>query len=399
VNNAFLLQLFSAVAGLASFLVPITAHAAPGDLYETDAGSGTVFKFTPSGVKTTFASGLPAPAGVAFDSSGNLFVADNTGNGEIFKFTPSGTKTTFASGLTPEGGLAFDGSGNLLETDPETIFKFSPSGTKSTFASSLVSPTGLAFDRSGNLFVTDVNEGTILKFTPSGVKTTFASGLSQPDGLAFDDSGDLFVAVYDSVADNGTILKFTPNGVKSTFASGLPQPFGLAFDDSGNLFVAATITIFKFTPSGTRSTFASGLSTAFGLAFEPPAQKVRNISTRGLVGTGGNVLIGGFILGGNSVATNAVLVRALGPTLTGFGVTGALQDPTLELHNAAGALLMSNNNWKDTQQSQIQATGLAPPNDHESAIYAVLPAGNFTAIVSGVGNTTGVALVEVYSLP
>jgi hypothetical protein len=71
----------------------------------------------------------------------------------------------------------------------------------------------------------------------------------------------------------------------------------------------------------------------------------------------------------------------------------------MELHNAAGALLMSNNNWKDTQQSQIQATGLAPPNDHESAIYAVLPAGNFTAIVSGVGNTTGVALIEVYSLP
>jgi hypothetical protein len=131
----------------------------------------------------------------------------------------------------------------------------------------------------------------------------------------------------------------------------------------------------------------------------PATQKVRNISTRGLVGTGGNVLIGGFILGGNAVATNTVLVRALGPTLTGFGVAGALQDPTLELHNGAGTLLMSNNNWKDTQQSQIQATGLAPPDDRESSIYATLPAGNYTAIVRGVGNTTGVALVEVYSLP
>jgi hypothetical protein len=94
----------------------------------------------------------------------------------------------------------------------------------------------------------------------------------------------------------------------------------------------------------------------------------------------------------------ALLFRALGPSLTAFGVPGALQDPTLQLFNSSGVVIAFNDNWKDTQQSQIQATGLAPTDDRESAIYATLPAGAYTAIVRGANNTTGVALVEVYNL-
>ena len=82
-----------------------------------------------------------------------------------------------------------------------------------------------------------------------------------------------------------------------------------------------------------------------------------NISTRGFVETGSNVMIGGFILGGDSGNAN-VVVRALGPSLTAFGVTGALADPTLELHDGNGALIQSNDNWKETQQTEIEATGL-----------------------------------------
>ncbi len=93
-----------------------------------------------------------------------------------------------------------------------------------------------------------------------------------------------------------------------------------------------------------------------------------------------------------------VIVRALGPTLTNFGITGALADPTLSLLDANGTLLAFNDNWKNTQQAEIIATSKAPRDDLESAIVHALGPGNYTAVVSGVNNTTGVALVEIYAL-
>ena len=121
-----------------------------------------------------------------------------------------------------------------------------------------------------------------------------------------------------------------------------------------------------------------------------------NIASRGLVQTGDDVMIGGFIIGGSSSRT--VLVRAIGPALTAAGVPGALQDPTLALYDAFGALLESNDNWRSKQEPQIIATGIPPSDNRESAILSTLPPGNYTAIVRGSGNTTGVALVEIYQL-
>ena len=123
--------------------------------------------------------------------------------------------------------------------------------------------------------------------------------------------------------------------------------------------------------------------------------RLTNISTRSLVQTNSNVMIAGLIVQSNS---EEVIVRALGPTLSQFGVSNALADPTLELRDANGTLIASNNNWKDTQQSDIQASGYAPPNDLESALIRTLAPANYTAIVRGVNGTTGVALVEVYAL-
>ena len=108
------------------------------------------------------------------------------------------------------------------------------------------------------------------------------------------------------------------------------------------------------------------------------------------------MLIAGTIVASN-LATN-VLIRALGPTLTRYGVPNALADPTLALYDANGALVTSNDNWPDTQQTAIQATNLAPPDNRESAILATLPPGNHTAIVRGKNGAMGVALVEVYRL-
>jgi hypothetical protein len=122
--------------------------------------------------------------------------------------------------------------------------------------------------------------------------------------------------------------------------------------------------------------------------------RLAQISTRGTVLSGNNVMIGGFIISGQ---TTRVIVRAIGPELNGV-VPGALQDPTLELHDGNGALLVSNDNWRSTQEQEIIATGVPPTNDLESAIVANLNPGSYTAIVLGKGNTTGVALVEVYAL-
>jgi hypothetical protein len=121
-----------------------------------------------------------------------------------------------------------------------------------------------------------------------------------------------------------------------------------------------------------------------------------NISTRGFVQTGANVMIAGVIVKGPD--SEDVIIRGLGPTLSQFGVTNVLADPTLELRDANGNLISSNDNWKDTQQTQIQATGLAPPNLKESAINATLSPANYTAILRGKNNTTGNGLVEVYAL-
>ena len=121
-----------------------------------------------------------------------------------------------------------------------------------------------------------------------------------------------------------------------------------------------------------------------------------NISTRGEVRTDNDVMIAGFIISGN--APKQIIARAIGPSLSGFGVPGALQDPMLELHDTDGALIAMNDNWRDSQQAKIFATGLAPSNDLESAILRNLSPASYTAVVRGTNNTTGVGLVEVYDL-
>ncbi len=135
----------------------------------------------------------------------------------------------------------------------------------------------------------------------------------------------------------------------------------------------------------------------------PP--RLGNISTRSFVQTGDNVMIGGFIVQGTGL--KRVIIRAIGPELTQFGITNALANPTLELHDGTGAVIATNDDWQTTvisgiitssQVSDIQNSGHAPTAASESAIIANLPPGNYTAIVRGVNNTTGVALVEVYDL-
>lgn len=147
--------------------------------------------------------------------------------------------------------------------------------------------------------------------------------------------------------------------------------------------------------SGKDNTSGIGLVEVYDLQ-PSPISKLANISTRGTVGVGQDAMIGGVILVGQDPAR--ILFRAIGPSLAAVGIQSALADPQVDLFNGEGALLATNNNWKDSQEEAIRATGAAPSNDAESAIVADLPPGNYTAVVTGVNNGTGTALIEAYYL-
>jgi hypothetical protein len=247
------------VASLGTILVSVSAHASgmafdgAGNLF-VGTGNGSIFKLTPDGKRSTFASGLQ-PEHLAFDRSGNLFVSDRN-NQSILKLTLDGKKSTFAIGIKDPVDLTFDDKSNLfvLDSGSNSIFRFTPDGKQSTFASGLTHPVDLAIDRGGNLFVT-ASDGTIFKFTPDGIKTTFFSKMGWPHAMAIDGAGNLFVGDM----DNHLILKFTPDGEKSTFVTE-SNPSDLACDLLGNLLTpeGESDRIFEYAPDGTKSTFPKG---------------------------------------------------------------------------------------------------------------------------------------------
>ena len=157
-------------------------------------------------------------------------------------------------------------------------------------------------------------------------------------------------------------------------------------------------------PPGAYTAIIKGNTTQTGLClFEvydldtAPGSKLANLSSRAFVGTGNNIVIAGFVLGKNQ-GNDRIVVRGLGLSLSAFGIANTMADPTLELRDENGTLLLANNDWQDNavQAADIAAAGLAPSNAKESAIAATLPPGLYTAILAGLNNTEGVGLVEFY---
>jgi hypothetical protein len=199
----------------------------------------------------------------------------------------------------------------------------------------------------------------------------------------------------------GATIAFNDNW-KDTQQSAI-QATGLAPSDDHEAAMVQTLSSGGYTAivQGIGKTTGVGLIEVYDV--DTNANSIlANISTRGFAGTGDNVMIGGEIigrgLGANGAGSVKLLIRGLGPSLTQANVAGALQDPTLELHDGNGAIIASNDNWKDTQQSAIEATGLAPSDDRESAILTILTKGGYTAILRGKNNTTGIALIEAYKI-
>jgi acid phosphatase len=209
--------------------------------------------------------------------------------------------------------------------------------------------------------------------------------------------GTLQDPVIELHKSDGTILSANDNW-RDTQQSEI-QASGLAPSDERESAISISLDPGNYTVilSGKDGTGGIGLVEAYDVEQGSPA-RLLNISTRGQVQTGDNVMIGGVILGGSDYAR--VIFRGLGPSIAvnGVSVPGTLADPTLELHDGNGAPLAFNDNWKDTQQTEIQQSGLAPSDDHEAAIIGSYAPGQYTVILRGKNETTGLALVEAYKL-
>ncbi len=214
----------------------------------------------------------------------------------------------------------------------------------------------------------------------------------------------LAAAGITNTLSNPTLTLYSPSGAaigsSDDWRSG-PDAATIAALGLGPTSDSESAILATLTP-GAYTAKIAGVNGSKGIALlevddtESTGSRMSNISTRGRVETGNNIMIGGFIINGSQ--PTQVLVRALGPSLAKYGVSGTLSDPTLDLYNGNGSKIFSNDNWKSSQKTQITATSLAPTDDRESAILATLAPGNYTAMVRGAKNAVGVALVEVYSV-
>jgi sugar lactone lactonase YvrE len=233
-----------------------------GNLFVADHATQTIFKFAPDGTRSVFVTGvhLSDGNGLAFDAADNLFVLSPSGEyhvgGTILKFSPDGTQSTFATDVGLPYSLAMDPSGNLFVSDWDTgsIYKVTPKGEKSTFATTEIAAKILGCDQAGDLFAGVPLKHSIFKYEPGGARSDFARGLTT-HALAVDKAGNVYVG------DTGnTIFKFTLAGIKSDFAKVTTSPRSFAIDSSGNLFVAESFSgaISKFAPDGAQSVFLAG---------------------------------------------------------------------------------------------------------------------------------------------
>jgi uncharacterized repeat protein (TIGR03803 family) len=420
----------------------------------TFSGYGTIFKITPAGAPTTlysFTGGNDGgnPGKIIQGADGNLYgVADYPAIRSLFKVTLAGVRSTVytftATNGTGPSLLTPSTDGNIYGTTQTagipkagSIFKIDPAGQVTTYtfdgASTGGSPSQVFEAENHNLYGAAATGGA------SNHGTIFRLNMDPPRNL-LNISTRLQVLTSDKVLIGGFII--TGNDPKKIIIRGIgPSLSGvgavlqnptlelhqgsttLAINDdwkeNQSQVEATTIPPTNDLESAIVTTLNPGAYTAvlagkdngtgvgvveiYDLA--PAANsKLANISTRGFVDSGSNVMIGGLIVDGGTGGSFArVILRAIGPSLAASGIQGVLPDPSLELHDASGAIIASNDNWKTrsdgtSQQGEIEATSVPPSNDAESALVQNLAPGNYTAIVRGTGSASGIAVVEAYTL-
>ena len=418
------------------------------------SGLGKIFKITPSGTLTvlyTFTGGNDGgnPRGVIQGGDGNLYGITGYPNiAAVFKITLAGVRNTLyrfegnngsgpsrlipstdgnVYGTTQNGGIPQAGS----------IFRITPAGQVTTYifdgAATGGHPSQLFEGEEHNLYgATGVGGG----FDHG---TVFRLNMAPPRNL-LNISTRSQVLTGDQVLIGGFIIEGTDpkrviirgigpslNGVGATLQDPMLElhqgSVTIAMNDDWKEHqadveattlqptndresaIVATLTPGAYTAilSGKNNGTGVGVVEVYDLN-QTANSRLANISTRGLVATDNNVMIGGLIVSGGVGGGSArVIVRAIGPSLSASGIQGALQDPDLELHNASGTTIASNDNWKtrpdgSSQQGEIEATAIPPTNDLESALVQTLAPGSYTSIVRGTSNTSGIAVVEAYAL-
>ena len=225
--------------------------------------------------------------------------------------------------------------------------------------------------------------------TGSQLKTVVIRGIGPSLGIA-EALADPAIEVYDG---SGALVATNDNWINATTRQQISDS-GLAPNHEGESALWGVINPGAYTVAVRGKNDSTGIALVEVYDLDASVNSaLANISTRGLVETGDNVMIGGFIVVGD--APRPVVVRALGPSLP---TAGALPDPTLELYDRNGVIIAANDNWRSDAQVEIEATTLSPSRDEEAAIVRRLTAGSYTAIVRGANGTSGVALVEVYAL-
>lgn len=393
-----------------------------GNLYVADPVHDAILKISPDGRQTRFASKISQPHRLAFDAFGFLWVTAPTGN--LYVVAPSGVVLLFdTSTLDPEltglNDLAFDEAGNLFVTAGESVVELELDSTLTALFIVAAVPGGaggiaieppLATNLSTRVFVqgngaADGQHAVLLPGSGAGIAGFIISG-SGPRKVLLRGLGpslshfQIANALQDPILDlndsSGNVIATNDDWQSATNADEIP----VALKAGDPLEAAILITL---RPGSYTAILRGKNQSGVGLVdindlSTDASSRLTNVSTRGFVGMGENVMIAGFMLTGGS-AQRRVLLRALGPSLgqSPINLAGTLPDPTLTLVDANGRVVASNDDWKSSQEAEIQATGLAPLDDREAAILVSLPAGNFTAIVSGKQGDTGLALVDVFN--
>jgi uncharacterized repeat protein (TIGR03803 family) len=344
-----------------------------------------------------------APLSLIASSDGFLYGTTAT---TIFQLSAAGNLTLLYSFHQTYGGeprLLLEGSDGCFYGSQgmprPTIFRVSSSGDFSFLTS-----TSLGFetyadmveDEAGNLIVTASLSAEVLRVTKTGEMTVLHKFFQPTEGagptriIRTQDGNFCGVTTLDGEEGIGTLYELAPDGGFSVIhqfdqaADGGPAN-ALLQHPNGKLYGLT-----QFGPGVDRGSYFVD-TTAESL----PTPTLLNISSRAQVGDGDDRLICGFIITGDT--PEKVLFRALGPSLTSAGLSAVLADPILELHEPDGTIL-TNDNWKDSQRGEIEATAIPPPHDQEAAIVATLAPGAYTAVIRGQNNGTGMALVEAYDL-
>jgi hypothetical protein len=301
----------------------------------------------------------------------------------------------------------------LLQTQGHEVF--TPSLTGIGERVHLVSPqvdlTTHVHDVVNQVLYEDLDQIVLLGFSYGGMVVTDDFVYAEPTAAT---NAQPAITATAGLTFNGLVATFSdldPNGVAGNFTAtidwgdGHISPGVITPNANGGFNISGSNTYAgggNFPVKVEIADFLGSSLSITNVAAVSGTGQVLNISTRARVETGDNVLFGGFIIG-SATSTSKVIVRALGPSLTAFGVPGALTDPTLELHDGNGVTIATNDNWKvndlgGSQQAEVEATTIPPTSDLESALVRTLTPGNYTAIVRDKNGGTGVALVEVYNL-